>query len=378
MWVLVVSLSASPAIAERTDDLRRLREAVRGRRDRVAAYEEQGRGLLDAIGAIDRTVIALGREVFESRRLADEAKTKLTTIESEARRLKGVLARTETAMSRRAVGLYKAGEAGALHMLFSAGGLREFLSRVNALRMLLVHDSELLQRHQRQSEELAVTEESTRGAAKHWNATVVEVNERRKELRAERETKRELIATVHADRARERAALIELETAGRALEETLDNLAERPATADNPGGPAATPFEARRGGLKPPVGGRISKTFGRQVDDRFQTETFNRGVEFSARPGTDVRSVAPGHVRFAGWFSGYGQLVIVDHGDDYFTIFGHLERIDVEPGAAVGLGQQIGAVGETGSLEGPKLYFEVRHGGQPLDPREWLAMGRRR
>ena len=88
--------------------------------------------------------------------------------------------------------------------------------------------------------------------------------------------------------------------------------------------------------------------------------------------------MAPGHVRFAGWFSGYGQLVIVDHGDDYFTVFGHLESIDVEPGAAVGLGQQIGAVGETGSLEGPKLYFEVRRGGQPLDPREWLAMGRRR
>ena len=378
LWVVVVWLTAPPVLAERADDLRRLREAVRGRRDRVAEYEEKGRGLLDAIDAIDRTVLALGREVSASRRLADEAKNTLATIESESARLLVALDRTEAAMSVRAVGLYKAGEAGTLRMLFSAGGLRDFLSRVTALRLLLVHDSELLQRHRRQSADLKVTEQRALGAEERWTATVFELTERRTELGTEREAKRLLIARVYADRTRERAALIELETAGRALEETLDNLAERPTADSKTRDDPATSFEARRGQMEPPVAGRIAKAFGRQVDTRFNTETFNRGVEFSARTGTGVRSVAPGNVRFAGWFSGYGQLVIVDHGDDYFTVFGHLEKIDVEPGSAVARGQRIGTVGETGSLEGPKLYFEVRRGGQPLDPREWLAMGRRR
>jgi len=375
LWVGVVGLVglvASPAIAEREDDLKRLRDGVREGRDRVAEYERKGRGLFEAIGAIDRTVVALGREVAESRRFADEAKDTLTKIESEAASLEVALARTEAAMSRRAVGLYKAGEAGALRMLFSADGLQVFLSRVNALRVLLVHDSELLHRHRRESEELKITKKRASGAEERWNATVVEVKERRAELRAERETKRQLIARVHADRARERSALIELETAGRALEETLDNLADRP-TAE-----VATSFEALRGRMGPPVKGKISNKFGRQIEGRFQAETFNRGVEFGARSGTKVKSVAPGHVRFAGWFSGYGQLIIVGHGDDYFTVFGHMEEIDVEPGDEVARGERLGTVGETGSLEGPKLYFEIRHGEEPLDPRDWLAMGQRR
>lgn len=378
LWSVVLGLTAAAAFAERADDLRRLQEGVRERRDRVAEFEEKGRGLLEAINAIDQTVVALGREVSESRRLAKGAKQKLKEIESEAGRLAVALVATEAAMSRRAVGLYKAGEAGALRMLFSAGGLREFLSRVYALRLLLVYDSDLLKRHRNQSAELEITKERVIGAEERWKATVAEVTKRRAELRSEREIKRQLIARVHADRARERAALIELETAGRALEETLENLADGRDRSSAAAKSEDTPFQSRRGRLKPPVSGRIAEDFGRQVEARFKTETFNRGVEFSARSGTEVRSVAPGHVRFAGWFSGYGQLVIVDHGDDYFTIFGHLKEIDVEPGSALAGGERIGASGETGSLEGPKLYFEIRHGDQPLDPREWLAMGGRR
>jgi len=372
LWVGVVGLLAFPAFAERADDLKRLRAGVREGRDRVAEYERKGRGLLEAVGAIDRTVVALGREVSTSRRLAREAKDTLTKIESEAASLEVTLARTASAMSRRAVGLYKAGEAGALRMLFSADDLQSFLSRVKALRVLLIHDSELPQRHQRQSDELKATKKRVSEAGEHWNASVVEVEERRGELRTERETQRRLNTKVHADRARERAALIELETAGRALEGALDNLADGPAAE------AVSSFEARRGRMDPPVQGKISNKFGRQIEQRFQTETFNRGVDFRARSGTKVRSVAAGHVRFAGWFSGYGQLVIVGHGDDYFTVFGHLEEIDVEPGEKVSRGERLGTVGETGSLEGPKLYFEIRHGQTPLDPGDWLAMGRRR
>ena len=374
---VVVWLAALPAFAERADDLERLREAVHDRRERVAEYEQRGRGLLEAIDALDRSIVALGREVGKNRRLAGEAKDTLAAIESEAAHLEIALARTEAAMSVRAVGLYKAGEAGTLRMLFSADGLREFLSRVNALRLLLVHDAELLQRHRRQSEALKVAKERAIEAEKRWNASVAELTDRQSELGAERSAKRQLIARVHADRARERAALIELETAGRALEETIESLAVRPGTAADVRADTATSFEVRRGRMNPPVAARIVRAFGRQVDARFDTETFHRGVEFGAHAGADVRSVAAGHVRFAGWFSGYGQLVIIDHGDDYYTVFGHLGRIDVEPGAAIAPGQRIGTVGETGSLEGPKLYFEVRRGGQPLDPTEWLAMGRR-
>ena len=88
-----------------------------------------------------------------------------------------------------------------------------------------------------------------------------------------------------------------------------------------------------------------------------------------------ARRVAPGTVRLAGWFRGYGKLVILDHGDGYFTVSGHLADIDVEVGDRVSEGEVMGTVGDTGSLEGQGLYFEVRRGRGPLKPAEWLAKG---
>ena len=95
--------------------------------------------------------------------------------------------------------------------------------------------------------------------------------------------------------------------------------------------------------------------------------------EFEAEGGESVRAVAPGAVRFAGWFRGYGRLVIVDHGDDYFTVVSHLEDTFVAVGDVVAEGDTLGSVGETGSLTGPSLYFEIRRGSEPLDPADWLA-----
>ena len=79
-----------------------------------------------------------------------------------------------------------------------------------------------------------------------------------------------------------------------------------------------------------------------------------------------------GRVRYAGWFQGYGRLVILDHGGGYYTVSGHLAEIAVAVGDTVASGAPIGTVGDSGSLSGPRLYFEIRRGGEALDPREWL------
>ena len=88
-----------------------------------------------------------------------------------------------------------------------------------------------------------------------------------------------------------------------------------------------------------------------------------------------MRAVARGQVRYAGWFRGYGKIVIVDHGGGYFTVSGHLADVFVAVGELLDAGDTLGSVGDTGSLEGPGLYFEVRAGAESLDPAEWLSAG---
>jgi septal ring factor EnvC (AmiA/AmiB activator) len=368
--VLLALLLAAPARADRRADLEALRAAVQDARERVATYESEQRGLLEALEALDRSAELLARDVTRARRSAREARSELARVEAEGAELVGRLEATKRSMRERARALYRAGELGAVRLLFSAGDLSEFFSRISTLRRLLSHDAELLARHRAQSLALAEAEARARSSAAELARAEQILAERRADLDSERERKRVLVRRLHHDRARERAALRELETAARALEETLATLGAEPEVARAaPSGPA---FESLRRRLAPPVDGPVALAFGRVVDPRFRTETFHPGQVYEVPLGTPVRAVAAGVVRFAGWFQGYGRMVILDHGDGYFTVSGHLDRVDVERGDGVAAGEVFGSVGETGSLSGPRLYFEIRRGGEPLDPAEWL------
>jgi septal ring factor EnvC (AmiA/AmiB activator) len=175
---------------------------------------------------------------------------------------------------------------------------------------------------------------------------------------------------VRRNRARERALLNELEAAALELEAKLEGLALEPSGAL----PGEAPFLGQQGALLPPVAGRVVRRFGRVLDAEYRTETFRKGVDFAVERGEPVYAVASGTVRFAGWFAGYGRMVILDHGDGYFTVSGHLEEIEPEIGAVLVAGDRIGSAGETGSLTGPRLYFEIRRGAEALDPAEWLRL----
>jgi len=368
--IAVLALLAGAAWADRRADLEALRDAISESRDRVAGYEQQERGLLETVEALDRAAVLLARDVEQARRDARAARRALAEIQAEAEVLAGRLAATRRAMKARSVALYRAGELGAMRLLFAADGLPEFLSRVSALRRLLGHDAELLARHREQSAALAAAEAQARESATRLAKAEEHLRERSGELEAERRRKSALVARLHSDRVRERAALVELEKAARALEETLENLGAESAPAHRES--EGQPFLALRRRLAPPVDAPITRDFGRVVDSEFLTETFHAGVVFEAPLGTPVQSVAAGRVRFADWFRGYGRLVILDHGDGYFTVSGHLDALEVDVGDVLQPRQVIGTVGETGSLSGPCLYFEIRQGAQALDPRDWL------
>jgi septal ring factor EnvC (AmiA/AmiB activator) len=372
---LCCALAALPARAadpEEASDLERLRHAIEASRERVALYEREERGLLEALDAIEETAELLERDVVRARRRADQARGALTRSENEARQVSARLTRIERAMSARARALYRAGELGAIPLLFSAGGLREFLGRVQALRMLLSHDAELLASHRRASAALLETRAAAARAAEQSRAAETALVERSRQLDEEYSRKHVLVMQRKASRTRERAALAELETAGRALEEAVAALPAQPQAAFAP--PPGS-FEKLRGRLPAPVDAPIAQGFGRVVDDESRTATFRKGVEYAASEGTPVHAVAPGRVRYAGRFRGYGKTVILDHGDGYFSVASHLSETAVAVGDTLAARDVIGRVGDTGSLTGPQLYFELRRGGEALDPHDWLAPG---
>lgn len=362
---------ALPGIAQdRAEELEGLRDAIRDSRGRVIETEASERAILEQLEEVDRRYQAASIERIAARREVSAARKRVAEIEPDLSAARDSLSKTQRALSARANALYRGGEIGPIRVIFSSSSLPDLLSRASALRVLVRHDAQLVARLGDERDRLEDLQNKANEAIQDREAGQFRLSKIVAKLDVERKSKGAILKSLRKDRKSERRLLLELEQAAQALEETIRALGSR---ADDAGDTvAASGFARRRGELVAPVDADVSQRFGRVVDPEFQTATFRSGVDFAARAGTPVRTVARGVVRFSGWFRGYGRIVIVDHGDAFHSISGHLEEIYVEVGAPVEEGQALGTVGETGSLGGPSLYFELRRDGEAVDPEIWL------
>ena len=358
------------AAADRAGELEGLREKIQQSRKRVTGQEASERAILEELEAVDRRLGDVTHERDKARRDVGEARAQLEQVRPRLEQAKASLGRTQRALAARAVALYRGGEIGPVRVLFAASSLKDLMARANGLRMLVRHDADLVGRFASERDRLVAVEAEAGAVVSKREQATARLTQLVGALAQERRGKNSILSHVRRDRTVERRLLVELEQAAEALEETIRTLGRR--SESQSGGVPGESGGMRRGALASPVDAAITQRFGRVVDPEFQTETFRSGVDFAAQAGSPVRSVARGLVRFAGWFRGYGRIVIIDHGDAYHTVSGHLDEIHVKVDDSVVAGQSIGSVGETGSLSGPSLYFELRHNGSPIDPAPWL------
>ena len=366
--VIGLAVAAAPASAQdRQEELDSLREEIEDSRERVTSHEADERALLEQLEDVDRRLTDVIRERDAARRDVGAAQERVDALAPELDRARQDLAQTQRALSARAVALYRGGEIGPVRVLFSSDSLPELLTRASVLRVLVRHDATLVARHADERDRLEAVEAREREALEVRRVADERLAGHARALQAERAEKGTILTRVRQDRTTERQLLLELEQAAQALEETIRTLGSRASS-----GGVGEGFRERKGELAPPVNAGVVERFGRVVDPEFQTSTFRSGVDFGAEAGDRVRTIAAGVVRFAGWFRGYGRIVIVDHGDGFHTISGHLDEIHVTVGTPVEEGEVVGTVGETGSLYGPSLCFELRQNGEPVDPVPWL------
>ncbi|HZZ85710.1 MAG TPA: M23 family metallopeptidase [Anaeromyxobacteraceae bacterium] len=322
-----------------------------------------------------------------ARAALEQADRSLQAAESEAERLEANRAAAERDLSRARAGQAAAdralaaelavlrprlaararmGRMGELRVLASAPSVPELVKRRYLFDRILEGDVALL----RSSHAALAAAGASRGRSEAESARLrtlaEEVAVRRAEaarLRGERE---QLLARVSQERARHEQAAREAAAQEARLSRFMDAL---PARASG----ALHGFRALRGRLPAPVDGTLELGYGKVVEPTFNTVTLHKGVDLRAPRGSPVRAVAAGRVAWAGWFKGYGNLVIVDHGEGYHTLVAHLASMSTATGEEVAQGALLGTVGDTESAKGPFLYFEVRERGRPVDPRGWIS-----
>ena len=387
LGLVAALLLAAPAAAQRRDEqalrqkeqsLQQTQKQLREERAKAAEAKRRETSLLSELEAIEQTLGDKRRELGALNARIVKAQTEIRRLEGEIRRLEAHRAGQEELLSRRLRAMYKLqNQGGVLPVIFAGDDPMAQAVQLRHLTTLAVVDARLIREYRGTGESLGERKERVEEQRQELSSLRARVEEERHAVDREAARRRVLLAKVQEERAYHERMAGELTEASRRLEALIRDLqARQRRVAKLPPGKAVEPpavgFGALRGSLPWPTEGRVVGEFGEQVHPRFGTRTFKRGIDIEAGDGSGIVAVYAGHVVYTGWFKGYGNLIILDHGNDYYTLYAHAAEIRVQEGDDVRQGQMIGTVGDTGSLAGPRLYFEVRYQGRPQDPAEWL------
>lgn len=344
--------------------------------DRAAARIKSLQAESDRLAAQARTVfgdlrkLEIDREIKQQEVLKTE--TELARVTTSRDRTAGKLKALEAVrisqtpgIKERLVELSKRGRAGYVQLLLASNDVRALGRMARGVAAVAELDRARLETHRRTvtSERDALNDlDQERDAVEQLTR---DANTARAAVEAAVTARNRLIDDL--DQRRDLAAqyVSELQQAQRQLERTI-------ATADASSAVTALPIRPFKGDLPWPIAGPVSAQFGRVPSGRFGTSIVRNGIEVSTVEGTLATAVHEGTVAYAAPFSGFGTLVIVDHGDSAFTLYGHLLDAVVTAGTTVSRGAPLGRVGLAPS-GGVALYFEVRIDGRPVNPVQWLA-----
>jgi septal ring factor EnvC (AmiA/AmiB activator) len=362
------------AVAER--DLEGIKRRIQNERKGLSQLQFKEGGVLKSLGKIEDDLERKSREL----KIADARHTSiLGTIhktEIEADRLRGSISQREDWFRQRAVALYRWQRSG--NPFWFVDGpidLTATLQRKRYLEATLAFDRELiadLQSQSRRQEVLRVqlSEQKNRLAAQKKVLVLA-----RAAVAQEAGKKKSLLASLRQEKDTRLKALREMEAAAQRLQKMLEDIARRRNVRPNeaPAPPSTgRGLDALLGQMDWPVKGLVSAPFGKFKHPEFATELVRKGIDIDAPLGEAVRAVEKGRVVFADRFTGYGRMVIVDHGERYYTIYAHLSEIIRKTGEELRRGEILGRVGDSDSLSGAKLYFELRKDGRSVDPLPWL------
>jgi len=363
---------AAPGHGQPPPDRGRTEALARRAGERLQALQNEA----EALAARERTLLGDLRKLELDRQMKTEAlkqanahvatvSADLASTEDRIRALEREEHAERPALRARLVEIYKLGRARYVRLLLSTADLRRMAQATRTVAALADQDRRRIVEHQKTLDELRGARETL--AARAQEAEHLRDEAKRAEAAAARAAaaRDALIRDVDARRDLNAQLTAELQTAQQQLQLALRTL----DTGRAAGGQPSLPLRPFRGDLPWPAEGTVRYRFG---DPAARRAGSSNGMEIAAPEGAPVRAVHDGVVAFAGPFAGFGNLVIVDHGSNAFSLYGNLLDVAVGRGAHVGRGDAVGTVGSP--LAGPPgLYFELRVDGRPVDPLQWLG-----
>jgi septal ring factor EnvC (AmiA/AmiB activator) len=368
--VLVLTGAALAAPVPPTSEARARRLAVVQKelvrlRTEMESLGARERGVLGDVARLD-AAIALDEAKLEAATLELRAtEDGLAASQQRLSLLEEAQARRAPYLAGRLRELYKRGDAGLLARALAPVGSVDARDGIRYGALLARRDAAQLTAWRRDAAALRDERSSLARAAARLAEEKDSAARSKTTLETSRADRSRLLDRIRDDRERHAQAIGELDGAARELASLVDQVGEKAP-------PAALDVRKFRGLLDWPAQGQVTAGFGKSIHPRFKTEVPHPGLDIDAGDGAPFRAVFDGRVAYAAPLHGYGLTVVVDHGHGVVSVYAHAGVLLAETGQDVTRGQELGKVGDSGSLRGPYLYFELRVAGKPADPTSWL------
>ncbi len=281
------------------------------------------------------------------------------------------LAQQKQILAKRLRAIFKEGNMFPVKVLFSAENFNDLIQRIKYMELVTAYDTSLFEKYDERLKQLEDGKQALLDARTKLDKLQQNTLEKQNEIKNEKNQKSAFLNKLKKEKQLGIKLKGELLQASNNLNNLIFKLEEKLEKGQG------LDFGDKKGRLALPVTGKFLNKFGKKRDKQYDSYIVYNGIDIKAAKGTPVRSIFSGKVLYANELEGYGNLVIIGHGKDYHSLYGHLDEIITKVGRTVRPSQIIGRSGDTGSLVGETLYFELRHKGKPIEPTRWFSLARK-
>lgn len=391
-----LSQTASPAFGATQSIDARIAAEERKRNDlnkRIADYKKRIKdmgtkvdGLLGQIDTLKQNEAVAAQEVEILELQQQKIQEDIDFLDAEMDREQQKITELAERMEDRLVDMYKYGTSEEMNLFFGSQSVFEAVEAVHLMNIIARHDEDLLTQLQLRYQNLQLSQQTMDNHNARLEKQTEELNTQRETYQKSIQKTNSFISNIQKQKADAEKAAREAEDAQKAVGNTITSLrkkkqdeaaaAKKKSAGSKPSssstGADYLAGKARGSMFDWPVRGTITSNVGTRVHPVFKTKTTHTGLDIAAPANTPVKAAAAGEVLFVGWLKGYGQVIILDHGRDYSTVYAHLNSASVKEGQVVKANTVIGRVGKTGTATGYHLHFEVRVGSVVKNPLDYL------
>jgi murein hydrolase activator len=382
--VLLVWLLVLPAVvpAAPSDQLKELRGRIDKLQQQLSESEETKSDAADALRESERAISSANRRLFELAGKQRESQAGLARLEEQKSRASDDADRQEALLAKLLYQQYLSGQPEPLRLLVNRQDANQIARQMHYLSYVSRARAELIAALRRDVFDLERLSAEAQAKSRELSSLQSDEVEQKKQLQRERRRHAAVLRQVSDQISRQRSEISHLKRNEERLARLVDRLARelaRPPVREgrvrNEQLPeplrGGEPFQALKGRLRLPVTGELVNEFG---SPRADSGLSWKGLFIAAKQGQEVRAVAAGRVVFADWLRGFGNLMILDHGSGYMSLYANNDALFRQVGELVKAGDPIAAVGATGGNPETGLYFELRFQGKPFDPLTWATL----